>query len=349
MNDKLFSLPINPTLSEEDFNEIIKPFIEDNKDFIYDFYATIRISPFDGDAMFGSEKSLSNDELIEQALMYQNLFDIPVTATFNDKFISPSLVNRELWIKNFKPLYEKGIKRVILPFQHWLLDGRIRREFPEIFIKNTILNMIKDPQDVYASAQFFDFIYIDRNIMRDLDGLEMLLKVKKKVKKDFGKDIILSLLLNEGCKGKCPVQQEHYAFNAKKGDEEGAYFSNPISQYTCPMWQAQDPAYLLKVSDLIPLKSEFDRMRKYFDVFKLHGRSSPELLEDSLIMIDNYRNGRDPDPEKVEYFRENLKDFDKYLKDIENCKFQCWNCSKCDHNLKPMNMGFDPLGEIYAN
>ena len=337
-NRKIFSLPIFPGITNEEFENVIKPFIEENKHSIYDFYATIRISPFDQDVMWGTDEI--NDDLIETALKWQKTFDIPVTCTFNDKFINPSLRNRDIWIENFKPLYEKGLRRVILPFLHWLFDGKIRKEFPELFIKNTILQELGDPQKIYEHAKHYDFLYLDRNLMRDKDTLKILPVLKRKIKQDFNKDIVFSLLVNEGCRGKCPVQQEHYLFNAKRVKEEAPYFLNPISLFTCNRWSFEDPAYFLKVSDLAPDRKVFEEMLKYFDVFKLHGRSEASLFEDSLMIIKNWNDGKDPLPGKKALIQASVKDYDKWLKDTENCKFQCWNCKKCENNLAVDNTFF---------
>ena len=332
MSKKIFSLPINPFVDEDHFTNIISPTIQLNKDYIYDFYATVRIPPFNQDSMGGT--FMNNDEVNNLALYYQNIFNIPVTATFNNTSISPSLKNMEIFIENFRPLYERGLKRIIMPFQHWLITGKIQKEFPDLYIKNTILNNIYNPQEIYNAAEVYDFIYVDRNVMRDLDTLEEYIKVKNKIKERFNKDIVLSLLINEPCRGLCPLQKEHYTFNQKR-DEEKPYFSNPISVNSCTKWSREDPAYFLKNATVTPLKSELDRLLKYFEVFKLHGRDNKKLLESSLVMINNYRlNNEELLPEGIKYYKDMTKDFYKYLEDTQNCKFQCWNCNLCDLNLK---------------
>lgn len=332
---KIFSLPVNPFLQEEDFITKISPAIERNKDYIFDLYATVRIPPFEQDTMGGTFED--NNTVNDLALFYQEKFGIPVTAAFNNTSVSPSLLNMEIFIENFKPLYERGLKRIILPFQHWLLTGRIREEFPDLYIKNTILNEIYTPQEIYNSAKAgYDFIYIDRNIMRDTDTMEMYPLVKEKIKKDFNKDITLALLINEGCIGRCPIQLEHHAFNQQRetGGEK-PYFSNPISLVSCTKWPKEDPAYYLKVSDIVPIKGEIERFQKYFEVFKLHGRDSINKLEASLLTIDNFRKGEiDLLPGKVDYYKSMTKDLYKYIGDTKNCKFQCWNCDLCEQNLK---------------
>ena len=51
MKRKVFSLPINPKISEEFVNQIFIPFLLKHKDIIFDLYFTCRMPPFEQDAM----------------------------------------------------------------------------------------------------------------------------------------------------------------------------------------------------------------------------------------------------------------------------------------------------------
>ena len=42
---KMFSIPLNPYVSAEDYNEIFLPFLLKYKDWIFDIYFTCRIPP----------------------------------------------------------------------------------------------------------------------------------------------------------------------------------------------------------------------------------------------------------------------------------------------------------------
>ena len=51
MSKKVFSLPINPKLSEDFVENTFLPFLREHKEHILDLYFTCRIPPFEQDAM----------------------------------------------------------------------------------------------------------------------------------------------------------------------------------------------------------------------------------------------------------------------------------------------------------
>ena len=134
----MFSIPLNPKLSQNQFKDFVR-FAKRRKSLIYDVYFTCRISPFDQDAM-GDVFVNDPQDLIENDLMFQEETGIRVSATFNNIEVRPDQQNLDLWIENFKPLYERGIHSCTLPHTHWVLTGKIQKEFPELLIKNTILH-----------------------------------------------------------------------------------------------------------------------------------------------------------------------------------------------------------------
>ena len=146
---KIFSLPINPKLSETQFTEFTD-FCSKYKDYISDLYFTCRVAPFTQDAM-GDVFALADDSqyMIDVALHIQERTGITVSATFNNISIRPTQENLDLWIESFKPLYAKGIRLCTLPFNHWLLTGQIQKEFPELEVRASILMDTKTSTDVY--------------------------------------------------------------------------------------------------------------------------------------------------------------------------------------------------------
>ena len=63
---------------------------------------------------------------------------------------------------------------------------------------------------VNLAKRGFNYINLDRDLMRDTDTLKRLVEAKTWIKKNLGKDIHYSLLANEGCLGNCPMMVEHF-------------------------------------------------------------------------------------------------------------------------------------------
>jgi len=203
---KIFSIPLNPKLNEEQFNEFYT-FCELYKDWISDIYFTSRIAPFDQDAM-GDLFVIKEHkiDLIENALNIQKYLGIPISATFNNTTIKPDQKNLDIFIKNFKPLYDAGIRIATIPHSHWMATGQIKAAFPELFVKNTILRDVRTAVEIVNLAKYgFDYINLDRDLMRDADTLKRLKQAKEWIKVNLNKNIQFSLLANEGCLGECPM------------------------------------------------------------------------------------------------------------------------------------------------
>ena len=91
---------------------------------------------------------LSPDALIESACYISNQSDIPLSATFNNIWVRPDQKNLDLWIKEFAPIYNAGVRVVTLPHTTWVSSGQIQAAFPELFIKNTILREVTKPSEI---------------------------------------------------------------------------------------------------------------------------------------------------------------------------------------------------------
>ena len=272
---KIFSVPLNPKLTPEQYQEFYN-FLGDHKHLIRDVYFTSRIKPFVQDAM-GDIFILQEDYglAIEAALYIQNTLDIPISATFNNIQVPPTQKNLDIFIANFKPLYDAGVRNATIPHTHWMATGQIKRAFPDLYVKNTILREVRTAVEVVKLAEYgFDYINLDRDLMRDRDTLLRIKEAKKWIKENLGKDIAISLLANEGCLGACAMMTEHFEYNNTRGGNAPQYFNDPISRVSCPKWDVEDPAVYLKMANFPPWKEDWDELLNDLgiDSIKMHGR-----------------------------------------------------------------------------
>ena len=331
----IFSVPLNPKLAEHQFYQFVE-FLKNRKEFIYDVYFTSRIPPFVQDAMGDVIQSEEDASFaIEAALFIQNEVGIPVSAVFNNTLVPPTQKNLDLFIQNFKQLYDAGIRSATIPHTHWMATGQIKAEFPELLVKNTVLRNVTEPREIVKLAEAgFDYINIDRDLMRDYD---QLLRIKKA--KEFA-NVKIAILGNEGCLGGCIMMDEHYEFNNSRYGDSPQYFNDPMSRVSCPKWDFEDPSVPLKTANLTPWKEDWDELRSDYgiDVFKMHGRESTHRLYETMDIINRYADGKEILFDRFnDYIEEtNLKDrpINVWRKKIQTCKFDCWDCHFCDKIYK---------------
>ena len=333
MNKRVFSLPINPKLSEEFVTNTFLPFLKEYREYILDLYFTCRIPPFDQDAM--GDTFLSPEALTESACYISNESDIPLSATFNNIWVRPDQKNLDLWIKEFAPVYNSGVRVVTLPHTTWVSTGQIQAAFPELFIKNTILREVTKPSEIVSLAEAgFNYINLDRDLMRDQEQLIRIRKAKDYCK-FLGKPVMLSMLVNETCWGGCPIMPEHYQYNSTRTKDDPIFFASPISRVSCSTWDIEHPEADLKQANLPPWRDDWEEMLELgIDTFKLHGRESMMRLQESMDLIKRWAD-------EEEYMFPEYKKYEKQLKmkesplkkwreKIKTCKFDCWDCNYCE-------------------
>lgn len=333
----IFSLPINPKLNETFVENNFIPFLKTHKHVIFDLYFTCRMPPFMQDAM--GDVFMSDKETTLNALYISEQTGIPLSATFNNIYVIPNQKNLDLFVENFKPVYDSGVRIATIPHTSWVLTGQIQKEFPDLYIKNTILREVSKPNEIVSLAKAgFHYINLDRDLMRDKDQL-----LRLKESKEFcilnSMPVKFSMLANEGCWGACPIMPEHYHYNNTRQKENPQYFNDSISRVSCSSWDEKDSSVSLKAANLPPWKKDWEDMIDLgIDVFKMHGRESALRLKESMDIIQRWDNN------------ENLlfAQFDEYMIDMEigtrpidiwrnkikNCKFDCWNCNYCDSVIK---------------
>jgi len=281
-----------------------------------------------GDVFSGGEED--HNYLIDLALHIQNETGITASAVFNNTEVRPSQQNLDVFIESFRPVYESGIRSATIPHTHWMATGQIKKAFPDLFVKNTILRNVSEPRDIEKLAKAgFDYINLDRDLMRDHEKLKRF----KKAKQQFG--VKLSLLANEGCLGGCIMMDEHYQFNNTRTDGP-QYFNDPISRVSCPKWDHEDFAVSLKTANFPPWREDWQEFidELGIDVIKMHGRESHVRLKETMDIIRRYANNEEILFDSFNDFIEETNLVDKpiaiWRNKIKNCKFDCWDCGYCD-------------------
>ena len=170
--NNIFSIPLNPKLTPQQYEEFIK-FVLEHKHLIYDIYFTSRIPPFAQDAMGDTFVNKEDYKYaIDAAINIQKFTGVPLSATFNNIQVPPTQKNLDLFIYHFKPLYDAGIHTATIPHTHWMATGQIQKAFPKLKIKNTILRDVRTATEIVNLAKYgFDYINLDRDLMRDRDTL----------------------------------------------------------------------------------------------------------------------------------------------------------------------------------
>lgn len=330
---KVFSLPINPKISEELVNNTLIPFLIDHKDYIFDLYFTCRMPPFEQDAM--GDLFQNSQQTTYNALYISEKTGIPLSATFNNIFVRPDQTNLDLFIDHFKFVYERGVRIATIPHTSWLMTGQIQKEFPELFIKNTILREVTRPNEIVSLAKAgFHYINLDRDLMRDREQL-VKLKEAKDYCESIGKPVKLSLLANENCWGGCPIMPEHYHYNSTRQVDNPEFFADPISRVSCSSWDMSDSAHSLKAAILPPWKEDWlEFIDLGIDVFKMHGRESASRLKESMDIIKNWaQDSKYLFPNFDEFIHDihiENRPIDIWREKIKTCKFDCWKCNYCE-------------------
>lgn len=347
---KLFSVPLFVGCTRQDF-DTFKDFLKKHNDFIYDIYYTHTLPPFNEDGVGGIgqssefEKSIYTD--LDEVLSIQRDLDIKVSLTFNNIFISPSEKNLNLFIKNFAPLYEKGVRSITLPFTNWVFSGKIDKAYPGLFKKNTVLWKVHSPREIWNLAEAgFDYINLDRSLLRNRDLLLEVGEARDEYYKQRGKYIYLSILANESpCQGHCPFREEHSALLARH-ELTINNFPSPkniclYKELTGNSWL--NPLIFFKLAFVPPFKEDSDALLEVVDVFKMFGRIVYSYFQGTLKIIEEYASG------KVFYsqVRDILDTLDKngqpdklvsaWRKEIKTCNFKCYKCDLCDRLYKALD------------
>ena len=329
-----FSLPLNTKLPEDFVLNALIPFLKEYKDYIYDIYFTCRMPPFVQDAMGDVVDGDMRDTSLN-ALFVSQETGIPLSATFNNIQVPPTQENLDIFIQNFRFLYDAGVRIVTLPHTSWVLTGQLQKKFPELFIKNTILREVTRPNEIVNLAKAgFHYVNLDRDLMRDRDTL-LKIKEAKEYCAEIGKPVKISLLANEWCWGGCPIMPEHYHYNMTREKDDPQYFNTSLSRVSCSSWDERDPAASLKAATIPPWKKDWEEFIDLgIDVFKMHGRENAMRLMESMDIIKRWAADEEIlHPQFNDYIEDvalEEKPIDIWREKIKTCGFDCWKCNYCD-------------------
>ena len=335
MKKSVFSLPINPKLDKQFTDGIFIPWLTKYKPYIKDLYFTCRMPPFVQDAM-GDTFAGDISQLVFNSLVISRETEIPISATFNNIYVRPDQEGLDLFIHNFRQIYDQfNVRIATIPHTTWVASGQIQSAFPDLKIKNTIIRNVCKANDIVNLAKAgFHYINLDRDMMRDKNGLLEIKKAKEYCEK-IGKPVEISLLANEGCWGGCSIMDEHYHFNSTRQGKSPQFFMDPISTNSCSKWDIEDPSSALKAANLPPWKEDWEEFLDLgIDVFKMHGRENMMRLKESMDIVERWaREDELLFPEFDEYMDDlQVKDapINLWREKIKTCKFDCWDCNYCE-------------------
>ena len=335
MTKSVFSLPINPKLDKQFTDGIFIPWLTKYKPYIKDLYFTCRMPPFVQDAM-GDTFAGDISQLVFNSLVISRETEIPISATFNNIYVRPDQEGLDLFIHNFRQIYDQfNIRIATIPHTTWVASGQIQSAFPDLKIKNTIIRNVCKANDIVNLAKAgFHYINLDRDMMRDKSGLLEIKKAKEYCKK-IGKPVEISLLANEGCWGGCSIMDEHYHFNSTRQGKSPQFFMDPISTNSCSKWDIEDPSSSLKAANLPPWREDWEEFLDLgIDVFKMHGRENMMRLKESMDIIERWAKKDELLFPEFDEYMDDLKVKDApinlWREKIKTCKFDCWDCNYCE-------------------
>jgi len=337
---KIFSIPLNPYTTAEDFENVFVPFLIKYKDWIFDVYFTSRLNPFTQDAMGAVFKEEQLVQMFQNAMILQQRTGVKVSATFNNIDVPATKENLDIFVSNLQYMYDAGLRSMTQPHNHWMMTGIFKEKFPELYVKNTVLRRVATAQDFwYAAEAGYDYVNIDRILLRDETTLGRIREAQLRFEQERGRYVPTALLANEGCKGRCEAMGEHYTINNASGSHQPGtdkpYFKQEISKNTCPKWRTEDPAYSFKMANIPPYRKDVERILEKVDILKLHGREGFSLLNSTLQFIESYVNGDDElfdisVRNKIDDLQVRPGVLEAWKEKIRDCKFDCWDCHLCD-------------------
>lgn len=280
-----FGVPLSISESDEPHDENILERLKAISDIVYDVNFTIRIEPFFTDAhgVYNDKRLLSKH--IDDMLHLQSKTNVRVSALFNNIYVPPNLETLEIFINNFRPIYEKGIRSITQPHSLWMYYGRLKEEFPDLTVKDTVLRRTRNGMDFWNAAKLgFDYVNLDRLLLRNFKLLKDIKKAQLKFQKMYGKYVYLSILFGETCDGTCPFWEEHYQHTIT---HPKIVSEDPAENYAVHFKIAQcqeKPDFMLNRVHNSPFREDLDELAQYIDIIKYPGRRTEISLADAVFL-----------------------------------------------------------------
>ena len=207
---------------------------------------------------------------IKSLLKIQKEFGIEISLTFNETYPNRELIEDMSIMKGFidhiGKYYDMGVRSCTISHVHMMVTGLLQRSFPEMRWKNTVNHIITTPQQVVDYHTLgYNVINLDRSLNRNMDVLNAMQPLRKKYP-----DLILSLLVTEGCMPNCAFKVEHDTMNKEIGWNYFEHHGN----MTCKRWRHQEFNEMPRVgTEMVwaDLKT-FEEYREKVDYFKFSGR-----------------------------------------------------------------------------
>ena len=303
---------------------------------------TCHLDPFFQDAHGVFLTPEENGIHLRQMVAFQARTGITVTPVFNNIYVPNTRSVLLRFVESVKTLRDLGIRSISVPHLLWMKMGLLQRDFPEMQLKNTVLRRVRDAQDFWNHAEAgFDYINLDRLLVRDLVGLREIRAAQRKFAQMSGKSVVTSLLHAEGCLGACALLDEHYQHTlTHEGTRESPPAALEVFRYP-PQLACQtvgDPTYNFLLAAGLPLyRADLEQVCELFDVVKLAGRGSFHSLGDCLqaaeVIGDESRDELSPGVPEV--FRAMVGRpelqlwLERWRRTVRTCRFQCWRCDMC--------------------
>lgn len=341
-----FTISVSPELSRDGLailtaDKTVQRF-QELAPHIYDINFTCHIPPFTRDAHGVFINDVENRQHLLQMLRLQDLTGIRITPVFNDIYAPNTRENLDVFIRNFSPLYEQGIKNVSIPHVIWMKWGDLQRRFPDAVFKNTVLRRVRSGQDFWNHAEAgYHYINLDQTLVRNFKMLKEIKKAQEKFRALTGRPVVTALLHGEGCLGYCPLWDEHYQhtlthpqldLNIKNSID---YFREP--QHLSCLAVGDAEARALRTVGLPIFLEDLEEICGYFDVIKLPGRKAFQSLADCLNAVANfYQLEGELLATASDYIKKLYQGNEhqralvqRWRHTIKNCQFQCWDCQVC--------------------